>query len=216
MSILRIWLFGLLTFLACNQTIADDLLETLDANFRDGFEDPKCPNGMLDLGEQCDDGNLVETDGCTSLCRTAPPCDIEAFPGGDRFAVAPATGHCYVSFDSEMTTFSEAQAACVLLDGHLATITSSAEQALILSVLNPLENPWIGAVDDENDTDSIFEWVTAEPFIYSAFAPGEPDDDVLVDGMGDCLHITNAQGQWADTNCNLSAYVTGRICEINP
>src|SRR5690349_6118545 len=31
------------------------------------FED--CGNGVVDKGEQCDDGNLVDEDGCTSTCE---------------------------------------------------------------------------------------------------------------------------------------------------
>ncbi len=41
----------------------------------DGFDDglvngtcPECPNGTTDVGEECDDGNLVDGDGCTSQC----------------------------------------------------------------------------------------------------------------------------------------------------
>ena len=29
-----------------------------------------CGNGVLDAGEQCDDGNTINTDGCTSQCLT--------------------------------------------------------------------------------------------------------------------------------------------------
>lgn len=32
---------------------------------------PLCGNGALDNGEQCDDGNRVDTDACTNLCRIA-------------------------------------------------------------------------------------------------------------------------------------------------
>ncbi len=34
-----------------------------------------CGNGELDAGEQCDDGNLNEIDGCTALCEFGP-CDF--------------------------------------------------------------------------------------------------------------------------------------------
>ncbi len=29
---------------------------------------PECPNGEIDAGEECDDGNFTDGDGCTSLC----------------------------------------------------------------------------------------------------------------------------------------------------
>jgi len=30
---------------------------------------PDCGNGVLDAGEECDDGNLIDTDGCLSTCK---------------------------------------------------------------------------------------------------------------------------------------------------
>jgi cysteine-rich repeat protein len=36
---------------------------------------PGCGNGMLESGEDCDDGNMISGDGCSSACRyEAPPC----------------------------------------------------------------------------------------------------------------------------------------------
>lgn len=35
---------------------------------------PTCSNGTVDLGEECDDANLDDTDGCTRACKTAPRC----------------------------------------------------------------------------------------------------------------------------------------------
>jgi len=32
-----------------------------------------CGNGTLDAGEQCDDGNVLSCDGCSSACQTEPP-----------------------------------------------------------------------------------------------------------------------------------------------
>src|SRR5437667_261012 len=39
----------------------------------DGATGPKCGNGILETGEQCDDGNLLNTDSCSSLCRIITP-----------------------------------------------------------------------------------------------------------------------------------------------
>ena len=37
-----------------------------------------CGNGQHELGEECDDGNLIETDGCTTRC-TVGVCEAPAF-----------------------------------------------------------------------------------------------------------------------------------------
>jgi cysteine-rich repeat protein len=60
----------------------------------------------------------------------------------------------------------------------------------------------------------VFIWVTHEPWSFRHFAPGEPDDDVGLGGNGDCIHLANAAGEWADTNCNITTFVVGRICEL--
>ena len=36
-----------------------------------------CGNGILEAGEECDDGNLIDTDTCTSLCTGCDPSDAE-------------------------------------------------------------------------------------------------------------------------------------------
>ena len=46
-----------------------------------GLGEPRCGDGIVDVGEACDDGNTVEDDACTSRCA-APSC-------GDGVAQAP-------------------------------------------------------------------------------------------------------------------------------
>lgn len=179
-----------------------------------GTADAACPDAIVDPGEQCDDGNSIETDGCTSLCGYGVLCDEAAQPGGDRFAVDPQSSHCYVSFDDDMTTFQTADSACEGVGGHLVTIAGAAEDAIVRSIQNPGQNPWIGATDDANDSDAVFDWVNGEPFLFMNFAPGQPDDDVLFGGTGECLHILDASGAWNDTSCEFVGFVTGRICEV--
>jgi cysteine-rich repeat protein len=178
----------------------------------------RCGDGVVNNSntEQCDDGNIDETDGCTSQCLTSVACNVTAFPGGDRFAVDPASGHCYVSFDDDQTSYASAESSCEGVGGYLATIASSGEEGFVDTVLNPSQNPWIGATDDANTTDDVFVWETGEPFSYKHFAAGQPDNDASFGGFGDCLHIVNSAGEWNDTNCTLATFVTGRICEIEP
>ncbi len=173
---------------------------------------PICNDGLVRGTEPCDDGDLDETNGCTTSCTIGVVCTAAALPGADRFAVIPSTGSCYASFDDDQTTFAAAEASCVALGGHLATITTPAEQVAVHAVHNPAQTPYIGATDDANDTDLVFDWVTDEPWGATSFAPGQPDDGPA--GDGECLVVTGATSGWADVSCTIVGAATGRICEI--
>ena len=76
-----------------------------------------CPNGILDFGEQCDDGNSADTDGCTTcqvddgyVCPSAgAPCQL-----------IPVCGDGFVGFGEECDDgvndggYNECQAECKL------------------------------------------------------------------------------------------------------
>lgn len=55
---------------------------------------PGCGDGLLQPGEQCEDGNVVSGDGCTDVCTSEAPFEIEA---NDTFATAtpPWPGFSY-------------------------------------------------------------------------------------------------------------------------
>ena len=40
-----------------------------------------CGDGVLDLGEGCDDGNRVSGDGCDANCKNEDPCAVHSRPG---------------------------------------------------------------------------------------------------------------------------------------
>lgn len=94
------FLFPLL--LACQQTVPgpEDAGTTPlpDA----GLPAPRCGDGALDTGEACDDGNLIDGDGCAATCARELGCagalDLltlaEAGPGGTRLVAGarPAAG----------------------------------------------------------------------------------------------------------------------------
>jgi cysteine-rich repeat protein len=173
-----------------------------------GFEAFGCQDGVVQEAEQCDDGDADDLDGCTSLCRRAAPCDATTRPGGDRFAVPPASGTCYVLVEAEATSWEAANTACLAFGGHLASLTGATETQAILPLLTGGARPWIGA--DDELAEGSFGWLTGEPFGPPNFADGQPDGD------GDCLHVVDAAGAWADADCNLVGPVDARLCEVEP
>lgn len=51
--------------------VSDGLLQTPVVVGFSVVDQPVCPNGVAELGEQCDDGNTTDTDGCTNSCLLA-------------------------------------------------------------------------------------------------------------------------------------------------
>jgi cysteine-rich repeat protein len=182
--------------------------QAIDRVHRSSFEDFACQDGVAEESEQCDDGDADDLDGCTSLCRIGVACDSTAFPGGYRFAVDPASGHCYVAHENESTTFEAASSACLAQVGHLASLTSAAEELLVRPLQQPGQLPWIGATDLA--AEGTFAWLSGEPFSHQNFIPGQPDGD------GNCLHLGNAAGGWNDADCDFVGLANARLCERAP
>ena len=156
-----------------------------------------CGNGVAQgPTEQCDDGNLVDGDGCDNTCTWS--CFGAANPAaavGD-----PVTGACYARF-STGSSWTDAQNACVALGGNLASITSAAETTLLAPL--GVGAPWIGASDAV--TENTFTWSNGEPFAYTSWGAGEPNNQ----GDEDCVQV-GTNGLWNDNPCtSLQPY----ICE---
>lgn len=49
-----------------------------------GGTPPACGDGALDPGEECDDGNLVDGDGCSSVCTIEPLCGNGVLDAGEE------------------------------------------------------------------------------------------------------------------------------------
>lgn len=175
---------------------------------------PVCGNGILEAGEQCDDSGHTGQDGCDATCKVA--C---ANFGAD--AAESEDHHCYNGYDS--ADFKGAQADCIKRGGHLATISSAAENKVVRAFVN--NSKWLGGLEDVATSakgTGNYTWLTGEPFTYTNWAEREPDQakvrcaEVLGPIGASCYeHCVSMDGDgvWSDARCELS---DGYVCEWEP
>ena len=101
-------------------------------------------------------------------------------------------GHNYYLSDAG-TDWVSAQAAAVLAGGHLATISSAAENNLVAAVVPGAGGfAWIGLSDAA--VEGTYVWVDGSPFgEFTQWNPGEPNNN----GDEDYVHMYG-QGNWND------------------
>lgn len=123
-----------------------------------------CGNDMVEVGEDCEDGNSDATDFCID-CKAAScgdgqvqlgveECDDqnadEADGCNNNCLMCPAgavtnpdNGHCYWAVEAP-DDWSDAAAACTVDRGYMVSIGDAAEHAFVLSRLGPAAQYWIG------------------------------------------------------------------------
>ena len=115
----------------------------------------------------------------------------------------PANGHRY-ELVSESVNWSDAKTAAETrvfngIQGHLATIVSQQENDFIISSFPQIGGPWVGGFQPPGSTepDGGWEWVTGEPFSYTNWDLGEPNN---AGGGEDAIVFfnLNSQGLWND------------------
>ena len=84
-------------------------------------------------------------------------------------------GNIYCLYD-ELVSWYTAYNVCENMGGHLATITSAEEQKIITDLCygSFYTAYWLGATDDSSEGD--WKWVTGEPFSYTNWSSGEPNN----------------------------------------
>jgi basic membrane lipoprotein Med (substrate-binding protein (PBP1-ABC) superfamily)/fibronectin type 3 domain-containing protein len=128
---------------------------------------------------------------------------ILSFGGGVKHAgaVSPAVAsdfgsHRYQRIETTMP-WHEARDYCASLGGHLVTINSAEENAFVYS-LSP--SSWLGASDEA--VEGVWTWVTGEPWIYTNWAPYEPNNGTWPGHDGPYEHFLTFTpgypGQWND------------------
>jgi len=130
--------------------------------------------------------------------------------GGTRNFIGE-NGHCYRYYnDASNGTWSDAVAACAADGGHLVTFTDEIEELPVVQALSPDGRPWIGG--DDMATEMTWEWMTGEPFAYTRWKLGEPNDSAPGEDcavLGDPA-LCACNYEWNDLVCS---YLQPRVCE---
>ena len=133
-----------------------------------------------------------------------PNTDILKIAGIEEYR-----GHYYKIFNEGLNWF-QASDRCKEMNGHLVTITSKGEQAMIRNMLFMHENTfqknknyyWSGGF---NINGKNWEWVTREDFSYTNWAEGEPNNDL---GNEYILSLYNS-GEWNDCPAEGITHIPG-------
>ncbi|MHC4501972.1 MAG: SUMF1/EgtB/PvdO family nonheme iron enzyme [Planctomycetota bacterium] len=118
--------------------------------------------------------------------------------GGRRYGVYPT-----------WTTWREAKAFCERVGGHLVTITSVEENAVVAGLAAAAgAEVWIGFSDERQE--GTWEWITGEGAAYTNWRGGEPNN---AQGAEDCATLGQMPGgQWRDAKADAWG-AGGFVCE---
>ena len=103
--------------------------------------------------------------------------------------------NCYKLFD-EKKTWSQAEAHCMGLGGHLASIQSPEEDKFVadLGFASDEEFVFLGG----SEVDKKWVWTDGTPFEYTNWLEGEPNNS-----LENCIMLWKQKGdKWNDTICN--------------
>jgi len=101
-------------------------------------------------------------------------------------------------FSAERMTWSDAEKQCVKWGGHLATISSSAENVAVVNELKKMHvaNAWIGLNDILKEGE--FRWAAGARDAYHNFGHNEPNGQ----RRENCVEVRKDwNGKWNDNNC---------------
>ncbi len=129
-------------------------------------------------------------------------------------AVVVWNGHEYDRVDADGITWTNARAAALGVGPgwDLAAITSVAENAFVIAQLLPAipadrSHYWIGATDAL--VENTFNWVSGEPFVYTNWHGGEPNNSGDEDFVAYDYRVASATWAWNDAPDNLGALYPG-------
>ena len=130
-------------------------------------------------------------------------------------------GHYYEAISFSGGTWGEANIAAEALGGHLATITSQAENTFVFNLAVAslpsweVYGPWLGGYQNDFSQEAAggWVWVTGEPFEYTHWSPNQPDN---FGNQEHFLHFTGPSALWNDFDDVNGSLVKSYIVEYVP
>ncbi len=129
----------------------------------------------------------------------------------DSEIINPSNQHQYQFFDMSLS-WQDARDDCAARGGYLATIQDAAEDQFLYQRISP-RSYWLGATDENEE--GIWTWVTGEPWMYTNWAEGQPDNEIVDDSSGEnylAYLWPESPSQWSDVPNASRAHV----CEWEP
>jgi len=164
-------------------------------------------DGIVDYG-QCRDGSLPDYNGnnVPDCCESGTACVVGNYPVEWR-ASEGGNGHWYQLVIEGHPSWTQAKLMAELRGGYLATLTSQAESDLAGVLSRGMPAMLLGGFQDRTSPDyseplGAWKWITGEPWSFSNWGKGEPND--ASNGHGDpgedyLYSWTGAQGfKWSD------------------
>ena len=150
------------------------------------------------------------------VCRDAP-CTPD-FVACDTGVRSPDGLHCYFPGPSASGTYTDGRFGCASVGGHLPTVTSEAERALLWSRWGAGAGTyvWLAGTDEGHEGVWRWDWLdrvsVEEPFVFAPWGPGQPDNYRGNDAAGEnLLHLNgDLAGAFNDIH---AAFSTAYVCE---
>lgn len=149
-----------------------------------------CSNGVINPGEQCDDGNLFDGDGCSSTCQI-DGAELDLLAGSDRTFIGSSG-----SGQASLVAFGDANG-----DG--------VQELLIGEVASPLERRRAGRVVGFSGA-GLFDGSSSVLPVGAGFAIfGAEANDLLGSGGSSGLHVADVTGDGVADVIVSAAYADG-------